>query len=83
MAVRAKIWSTVFIDPKGRPRRSWHYAVFNSAGEVVLYDDTGYFAPILRSALIRVTALRHMEIAGHRLRPYTGYHYPVPPKGRN
>lgn len=82
MRVKAKVWSTLQLDFKGRLSRTWHYAVLNCAGEVVLYDDTGAYAPILRDALIRVTALRHMEIAGHRLHPYTGYH-PALPKGKN
>ena len=72
--VRAKVWSTKY---RGSPR-TWHYAVLNSAGVVVLYDNTGggrkVYNKILRSALIRVTALRHMEIAGHKLGEYTGYH---------
>lgn len=75
MTVRAKVWSTG--AGRGsrtgrRTRRTWHFEVYNSRGEVVLYDNTGSFEPILRDALIRVEALRHMETAGHRLKPYRG-----------
>jgi hypothetical protein len=66
--VRAQVWST----PSRRGRRTWHYRVMNAKGETVLYDNTGCFEPILRSALVRVEALRHMEIAGHRLKRYKG-----------
>lgn len=63
--VRARVWST----GAGR-RRTWHYKVTRPDGETVLYDNTGHFDPILRSALIRVEALRHMVIAGHELPIY-------------
>lgn len=78
--VRARVWSTGRFVPRGRLRRgerhrstglTWHFAVYNSAGEVVLYDNTGAYKPILNAALIRVEALRHMEIAGHKLKPYS------------
>jgi len=64
--VHAHVWST------GRGRhRTWHYEV--KAGEtVVLYDNTGAWEPILRASLIRVEALRHMLIAGHKLEAYQG-----------
>jgi len=39
-------------------------------GKTVLYDNTGNFAIILRTALIEVEALRHMVIAGHKLKEY-------------
>lgn len=38
----------------------------------MLYDNTGYYDPILKAALIRVEALRHMQIAGHELKAYKG-----------
>lgn len=66
--VRARIWST----PGRGKRRTWHYKVVRGDGKTVLYDNTGAFAPILRTALIEVEALRHMEIAGHKLKEYRG-----------
>lgn len=57
---------------KRRYRATWHFQVFNSAGEVILYDNTGDYDTILKAALIRVEALRHMEIAGHTLKPSRG-----------
>lgn len=64
--VRARVYST------GRGRdRTWHYEVHRSGdGAVVLYDNTGAFAPIINTASSRVAALRHMETAGHQLFPY-------------
>lgn len=73
--VRARVWST------GRFRQSrgkhgwngltWHFAVY--AGEtLVLYDNTGDYQKMLTAALIRVEALRHMQIAGHKLKAYKG-----------
>lgn len=50
---------------------TWHYRVI-SGGAVVLYDNTGDYETILRAALIRVEALRHMIIAGHKLSAYEG-----------
>ena len=64
--VRARVWST------GKKRhRVWHYAV-TCGDNVILYDNTGDYQKILCTALIEVTALRHMIIAGHTLSPYTG-----------
>lgn len=57
---------------RGHHIRTWHYAVYNSAGDIVLYDNTGHWQPIIKTALIEVTALRHMETAGHKLKPYKG-----------
>lgn len=79
MSVRARVWSTrgatvnVIINGVHYRRythRTWHYEVYNSRGQVVLYDNTGYWRPILQDALVRVEALRHMETAGHTLDPY-------------
>jgi hypothetical protein len=56
----------------GKSGRTWHYAVYNSAGDVVLYDNTGSFEVVMRRAMVRVEALRHMETAGHRIKPYKG-----------
>lgn len=53
-------------------RTVWHYEIRNSAGEVVLYDNSCGWEINLQRALIRVEALRHMEIAGHQLKPYKG-----------
>lgn len=63
--VRARVWST----GRGR-RRTWHYKVVRGDGKTVLYDNTGHFEPILKDALIRVEALRHMVTAGHKLGVY-------------
>lgn len=65
--VRARVWST----GTGK-RRTWHYRVTRADGKTVLYDNTGHFEPILRAALIRVDALRHMVTAGHELGEYRG-----------
>ena len=70
MTVRARIWSTSVAPNKYGLKRTWHYEVYNTQGDVVLYDNTGAWPPIFRAALIRVEALRHMEIAGHRLERY-------------
>lgn len=70
--VHGRVWSTLSRDGKGRRYRTWHYAVTRADGRVVLYDNTGKFQLILNSALVRVEALRHMVIAGHKLKPYKG-----------
>jgi|GEM_PF-5843704 len=73
MSVRARVWSTTPSHRyRGRHTRTWHYAVYNTAGDIVLYDNTGHWKPIITDALIRVEALRHMETAGHKLKPYKG-----------
>jgi len=65
--VRARVWST------GRGKhRTWHYVVKRGDGKPVLYDNTGQFAPMLASALMRVEVLRHMVTAGHKLKAYRG-----------
>lgn len=63
--VRAHVWST-----GSGGRRTWHYVVMRGDGLVVLYDNTGQWLPVIRAALCEVTALRHMEIAGHKLKGY-------------
>lgn len=65
--VRAVVWST----GSGK-HRTWHYKVMRADGKTILYDNTGHFEPILQAALIRVEALRHMAIAGHKLKEYRG-----------
>lgn len=64
--VRARVYST------GSGRfRTWHYEVHRPGdGAVILYDNTGAFEPIMRTALNRVEALRHMQTAGHDLPAY-------------
>ena len=73
-AVRARVWSTgSYHRPRGRHRSTgltWHYEITRPDGKVVLYDNTGAFEPIIRDALIRVEALRHMVTAGHPLPEY-------------
>lgn len=73
--IRARIWSTACRSARCRPKcghYTWHYAVLQ--GEtVVLYDNTGSYPKMLRAALIRVEALRHMAIAGHKLKAYRGH----------
>lgn len=74
--VKARVWSTGrYRKPRGKHRSTgltWHYEVVRPDGKVVLYDNTGSFEPILKDALIRVEALRHMVIAGHDLPVYKG-----------
>lgn len=76
MTVRARVWSSGrWHKPRGPHRWNgivWHFEVYNSRGDVVLYDDTGDYRKIIEAALVRVEALRHMEIAGHKLKPYRG-----------
>jgi len=77
-AVRARMWLTPSRDLWGR--RSWvaHYAVLHG-GMVVLYDNAGVKAwrRMYDEARVSVEVLRHMVVAGHPLRPYTG-HYSLP-----
>jgi hypothetical protein len=70
--VKAKVWAT-----RRRGGYTWHYAIVSGKDTVVLYDNTGAWEPILCNALIRVKALRHMVIAGHKLEPYTGSMAPI------
>lgn len=70
MTVRAKVWTTGSFVHSGKLYWTWNYKVMNTAGETVLCDNTGAYEPIIRTALIEVKALRHMETAGHRLKPY-------------
>lgn len=71
-SVWARVWSTPTPRWTGRRERTWHFAVYNANHEVVLYDNTGDYQIVLRDALIRVDALRHMVIAGHTLPRYEG-----------
>lgn len=68
MTVRARVyaWGRV------AGRSVWHYEVIDSNGHVVLYDNSCGWELNLNRALVRVEALRHMETAGHTLKPYQG-----------
>lgn len=67
--VHATVWCT---------GKTWHYVVAVN-GVVVLYDNTNSREKMLDTALARVSTLRHLQIAGHKLKlkPYKGY-YPQP-----
>lgn len=65
-----------------RPVRTWHYVVY-FGDDVILYDNTGDYATVLKLALARVAALRHLVTRDHVLKPYNGY-FPTPPtRGRH
>jgi len=65
-AIRGRVWSVLDL-PRGR--RTWHYEV--TVGEVVvLEDNTGASAPMIRDCNRDVMAARRVIGAGHRLRPY-------------
>lgn len=70
--VKAKVWSTGKIVSKFGTYWLWHYAVYTE-NAVVLYDNTGDYQKMFTAALIRVEALRHMQIAGHKPKAYSGY----------
>lgn len=65
-AIRGRVWSVPDL-PRGR--RTWHYEV--TVGDVVvLEDNTGAFAPMIRDCNRDVMVARRVIGAGHRLRPY-------------
>jgi len=68
MTVKARVYSRGLVNG----RTVWHYEVRSSSGEVVLYDNSCGWRINLTRALVRVEALRHMETAGHKLKPYRG-----------
>lgn len=70
--VRGRVWATPGRTGRGKKTWTWHYEVTRPDGETVLYDNTGDWWLIYSAAAIRVEALQHMVIAGHKLGRYKG-----------
>lgn len=67
--VRGRVWATRS-KYRGRVSWTWHYEVTRADGKAVLYDNTGDWRKIYDAARVRVEALDHMVIAGHKLPKY-------------
>jgi hypothetical protein len=63
--VRAKVWAGREFMPG---RRTWYYEVRDSAGNVMLRDNTGDWRKIYEEARDSATVIRRMELAEHKLK---------------
>lgn len=59
---RARVWAGREFQPG---RRTWYYEVYDSAGNLVLQDNTGSWRKVYDTAHSEVNHIKRMEIGGH------------------